>query len=410
MSTTSDILFAYLREIFYGTAGAELDLEKIEEDYITFGKALMFFAECFHQYHDFAYSLSRGDLSAPAPPPENELAAPLKSLHASLKHLTWQSQQVAKGDYKQHMDFMGEFSDAFNTMVKQLSERQQRLESEITITRRHTSALEQGNKLLSNVTQYIPQQIFVISEENREILLMNDMAEREFDNDPHYLAKLIKLLPLREGNSSFNNQEVLFNWDDLERYLSVSAYHIEWDQTSAVALVINDISVEKKQLIELENHAYRDSMTHVFNRFYGMMTLNDWLNERKRFAMIFIDMDNLKYVNDKYGHKDGDEYIIRVSKHLQTFSRSGMVCRVGGDEFMLLVPDIDDKHAHARMDEIQDAIQNDEYLHDKDYYYSVSYGIVALDESSDMSSSEILSIADERMYEHKRARKKERQN
>ena len=127
MSTTSDLLFAYLREIFYASPNARLDIEKLEDDFVLFAKGLMFFAHCYSQYNDFAHALAKGDLSVSPPPPENELAAPLKSLHANLKHLSWQSQQVAKGDYKQRVDFMGEFADAFNTMVEQLDDRQRKL-------------------------------------------------------------------------------------------------------------------------------------------------------------------------------------------------------------------------------------------------------------------------------------------
>jgi len=299
MSVTSDILFTYLREMFYAKPSAELDITKLEEDYVMLGKGLMYIAHCLAQYYEFANALAKGDLSIQAPPPENELASPLKSLHASLKHVTWQSQQVAKGDYKQRVDFMGEFADAFNTMVEQLADRQYKLENEINVSQKHAQALE--------------------------------------------------------------------------------------------------------------HHAYRDALTGVYNRFFGMMTLNEWVDEKKQFALIFVDMDNLKYVNDKHGHQDGDIYIINVANHLREFSQDTVLCRVGGDEFMLLIPSVDGDAVRNRMEELQKEIQSDKYLEGKDYYYSISYGIVHVDENNDLTSSNILSIADERMYEHKRARKKERQ-
>jgi len=132
------------------------------------------------------------------------------------------------------------------------------------------------------------------------------------------------------------------------------------------------------------------------------------VEEKKRFTLIFVDMDNLKFVNDLFGHVEGDRYITRVADCLSAYSPNATVCRVGGDEFMLLVPDIDAGQALTRMNEVQDMIHNDEYLNGKDFYYSVSFGIVSVDETNDLPSSGILSMADERMYEHKRARKKER--
>ena len=240
------------------------------------------------------------------------------------------------------------------------------------------------------------------------MLLSNELAIRETDADPDYIRKLLDVLPDYRTIRGNHHVDFQINQAGLERYLAISVYLTEWNKANAVALVVNDVSAEKKQIKELEDHAYRDSLTYTFNRFYGMLTLSEWLESQKRFSLIFVDLDNLKYVNDVHGHNEGDEYIIRVSKHLSKFSPEAVVCRLGGDEFMLLAPGIGHADASARMIDISCAIENDEYLHDKDYKYSVSYGVVASDEQESMRSSIILNLADERMYEHKRARKKER--
>ena len=407
MSDTSEKLFNYLRDVFYSAADAKLNLDEVDEDYVTLGKGLMYFAQCVSEYHEFAGALAKGDLCAPMPPPENELVAPLKSLHANLKHLTWQSKQVAKGDYKQHVDFMGEFADSFNTMIKQLADRQEKLENEIIMSRKHAKAMEQSNMLLSKLTYYIPEQIFVVSAEKHEVLLTNDSAQVEMDKNPQYIKKLMSMLPKQGSLTGSNYFEVQFTESCMDHYLSINTYQIEWNEENAVALVINDVSVEKRQLKELEKYAYRDSLAHCYNRHFGMLTLNEWLDQKRQFALVFIDLDNLKYVNDKFGHSDGDEYISRVSKHLQSYSKDAIVCRIGGDEFMLLAPESDFDEAHCRMEELQYDIQNDICLHGKDYYYSISHGVVAIDSDNELSASDILSIADDRMYEHKRARKNE---
>jgi len=409
MSVTSEALFSYLREVFYASSEIELDLDKIEEDYQTFAKGLMFFAHCFSESNDFANALARGDLSVKLPSQENELASPLKSLHASLKHLTWQTQRVAMGDYKQRVDFMGEFAEGFNMMVAQLADRQQKLEDEIQKGKKHARALEQSNLLLSNLTRYIPQQIVVVEVENNKVLLFNDMAKQEMEKDEDYIDELIELLPDHKGLSGSYYVEILMNRKNAERYLAVNAYLIEWNKMSAVALVISDISAKKRQIRELEIRAYHDSLTRVFNRFYGMLTLNEWMDQKRRFALVFVDMDKLKYVNDAHGHSAGDEYIISVSRHLQAYSDDAVVSRLGGDEFMLLAPEASLEDAQRRMAEISHAIENDVFLNNKSYKYSISLGIVAVDSDNDLPSSTILSVADEKMYEHKRAKKKARQ-
>jgi len=408
MSETADLLFAFLREVFYASPNAKLDIEKIDEDYVEFAKGLAYFAHCFSQYNEFAKALAKGDLSVPPPPPENELAAPLKTLHASLKHLTWQSQQVAKGDYRQHVDFMGDFSDGFNKMVAQLADRQENLENEILQSQKHTKALEQSNLLLSNLTQHIPQQIFVVDTLTREALLFNDTARKEFENNLGYINILMDALPDECSMLDAFTVDVHYSHENVERYLAINAYLIEWYGVNAVALVVSDVTSEKRQIKELEDRAYRDSLTNLYNRFYGMLILNDWLALKKRFTLVFVDLDNLKYINDVHGHGEGDEYILRASKHLLSFSPDAIVCRLGGDEFMLLLPDYCDITAASRIEEISKAIEFDEYLRGKKFHYSISTGIVYVDERNELPPSSLLSLADERMYEQKRARKKER--
>ena len=76
----------------------------------------------FNDMRDFIGSLAEGNLEVSAPP-RNLLASPFKQLQANLRHLTWQTKQIAAGDYSQRVDFMGVFSTAFNSMVEALEEK-----------------------------------------------------------------------------------------------------------------------------------------------------------------------------------------------------------------------------------------------------------------------------------------------
>ena len=403
---TAELLFEFLRKALYSPADAKLDFEELDEEYVSLGKGLAYFAQCVTQLGELAQALARGDLNVRLPPSDNEMAAPLKSLHASLKHLTWQSQQVAKGDYMQRVDFMGDFSDAFNTMIEQLAERQKRLEDEIEQGHNKTRALEQINRLLSNITQHIPQQIIVIERDTDKPLFLNFSAQAMVDMEEGYVSELMKKTNVRDEGSGRHYFELQYSFGEIRKYLAVTSYAIEWEESEAEAFVVNDISVEKNQILELETYAYRDSMTGLYNRFYGLLELGRWLEEKRRFALIFADLDNLKYINDRFGHSDGDRYIVNAARHLTAFSEQSITCRLGGDEFMLLCPEADFEQAGERMEEICRNLQADKYLEGKAYYYRVSYGVVSVHEDNTLSASDILSLADERMYEHKRARKK----
>ena len=131
LQSVADALFHYLKNVIYDYENAFLDIEKLPPQFQTFGKVLVFYCKMVNDVKALAYELASGNLNCELPPSGNEIAAPLKSLHASLKHLTWQSQQAAQGDYNQRVDFMGDFSRAFNSMVEQFAKRQKNLETEV---------------------------------------------------------------------------------------------------------------------------------------------------------------------------------------------------------------------------------------------------------------------------------------
>jgi soluble cytochrome b562 len=83
------------------------------------------------EIHQFINPLARGELSEINLSAKNFLASPFKELHSRLYHLTWQAKQVADGDYGQRVDFMGEFSEAFNSMIVALEHNERLLKEKI---------------------------------------------------------------------------------------------------------------------------------------------------------------------------------------------------------------------------------------------------------------------------------------
>ncbi|MBT3256527.1 MAG: response regulator [Deltaproteobacteria bacterium] len=87
------------------------------------------FTDEYNKFTDFAYSLAKGELNYKPPKGKMRVAESIKSLHASLRHLTWQAEQISNGDFTQNVDFMGDFSMAFNKMTKQLDESYKKVEN-----------------------------------------------------------------------------------------------------------------------------------------------------------------------------------------------------------------------------------------------------------------------------------------
>ncbi len=87
--------------------------------------------EFMQETHEFIEPLSKGDLHEISMQPKNFLNSPFKELHSRLRHLTWQTEQVAQGDYNQRVDFMGDFSEAFNSMITALDNNEKQLKRKI---------------------------------------------------------------------------------------------------------------------------------------------------------------------------------------------------------------------------------------------------------------------------------------
>jgi len=130
LEQVADIIYTYLYNMIYNPRDASLDIERLPESFTNVGSGLVFLNEMIQETRTFTKELSAGNLNCTVPRPSNEMASPLKSLHAALIHLTWQAQQVANGNYTQRVNFMGEFSLAFNNMTKQLEQQRQINEEE----------------------------------------------------------------------------------------------------------------------------------------------------------------------------------------------------------------------------------------------------------------------------------------
>jgi len=301
-----------------------------------------------------------------------------------------------------------ELAEELKTFGDYVVETRKKHDDALSEMQMHNASIEQFNLLFSELIHYIPQQIIVVEKENLTILMMNEAAIMEMHINHEYIETITGLMEEHLISASGVEVEIDYNYEDVRRHLQVRAYEVEWDRQIAMIYAISDISDSKSEIMELEIHAYRDSLTNLYNRAFGMKTLEEWLEEKKRFVLVFADLDRLKYINDEFGHNEGDMYIMNAAKHLLSFPEDAVICRLGGDEYMVLVPDAGSKEVEDKTAAIYNYLSNDDYLADKEYTYSISFGFVAVDEDNTHPSGTLLSIADERMYESKKARKKAR--
>ncbi len=170
------------------------------------------------------------------------------------------------------------------------------------------------------------------------------------------------------------------------------------------------IKKEEMKLEQLKTSASLDSFTETYTRKMGEEKLNEYVHTKQNFYVVYVDMDGLKIANDIHGHEEGDFYIRTVANILTSVFSSEFVARMGGDEFLVL-GNLDDEYEITKKVLISyEDVKNISNKYKKPYETSISYGVVEVDKKSTLTTLDILHLADKKMYEFKRERKKARQN
>ena len=164
----------------------------------------------------------------------------------------------------------------------------------------------------------------------------------------------------------------------------------------------------EKRTRELQMLASTDSMTKLYNRRYFKEISMSMLDLAKRnnssLAVIMIDIDDFKSINDNYGHAIGDEVIISVAESLREFSRkSDIVSRWGGEEFLILLPQTNLTGGLLIAEKILKHIETNalELGDNTKLHYTVSIGVSVVDVTSEESLEPSINRADKALYEAK---------
>jgi len=179
-------------------------------------------------------------------------------------------------------------------------------------------------------------------------------------------------------------------------------------EVSNINLSVSDITNFKLASDKLEHLATYDQLTHLPNRYLLETELNHRINAAKRFdekfAILFIDLDNFKFINDTMGHAYGDILLQSVAKQLTAHLRDyDMVARFGGDEFVLLMPQIkDNTEVVAVVDKIIKEFSSVFYLDKEEAFITTSIGISMFPDDG-KTVGELLQHADAAMYRAKDA-------
>lgn len=214
---------------------------------------------------------------------------------------------------------------------------------------------------------------------------------------------------LREGNIvGLANHTVLIHRSGRRYAIEDSAAPIKnrEGEIIGVVLVFHDVSEKRNMIEQLTHQAYHDPLTDIPNRVLFNDRLNVALAHAKRnnemLAVMFLDLDRFKLVNDMLGHSIGDRLLQEVAKKLSICLRKGdTIARLGGDEFTLLLPQIkSEKEAAKIAQKILKAFQKPVTLSGHEFYITASIG-VALYPSDGEKAEILMKNADTAMYRAK---------
>jgi diguanylate cyclase (GGDEF)-like protein len=184
-------------------------------------------------------------------------------------------------------------------------------------------------------------------------------------------------------------------------------YLVKGQVTTAMLRRAVRFSIERGgQRLHLENLSVKDDLTGLHNRrgFLALAEQQMKLARRQRtpFVLLFLDLDRLKYINDTFGHAEGNRAIAEAAKVLRDcFRQSDIVGRLGGDEFAAMAMNTSGAHEHILRLRIGTALQLVNAGADRSYPLGFSIGLLTCQPGEDQTIEMLLERADALMYEDK---------
>ena len=235
-------------------------------------------------------------------------------------------------------------------------------------------------------------------------LYPREQAEAFWKDDKQVIASgrpkpaIIEMVTLRDGPHWVQTEKLPFR-DENEEIVGVVGFSID---------ITNLKSLEEK----VRKLSVTDELTCLNNRRGFFAKAEDLLSRAKSSGMpcllLYADMDDLKIINDTFGHAAGDDAIRELSALLRDLAReTDIIARLGGDEFVIMMENSQAEDCSSLTSRIKAALAARNAESNKDYALSVSIGTSMFDPSSQTTLDDLLRQADEAMYRDKRAKRSE---
>ena len=325
---------------------------------------------------------------------------------------------------KKILKFNTELEQRIQERTAQLELANQELQHEVTERRELTKLLQDSEEKLESILNSLEEVVWSADVETSKLLFLNPAAQKVYGRP---VGDLLNNPSLRlESIHPEDRDRVLASLTSstkenfsLEYRILQPSGEVRWvwersrpifDHSGAIKRrdgIISDITERKQIEAELSYEAKHDSLTNLPNRAAFIDRIELALEQTQKdieyaFAVLFIDLDRFKIVNDSLGHQVGDELLITVAKILRECSRSqDFVARLGGDEFTILLDRIQAvTEASAIAQRINEQLAAPFYLQGHTVFTSASIGIVEVNYQY-QDIADILRDADLAMYRAK---------
>jgi diguanylate cyclase (GGDEF)-like protein len=266
------------------------------------------------------------------------------------------------------------------------------------------SSLLSSYELLREILSNIGSGIVVCSQDGGNVLFANDMAQNVDEVRRTVSECLGAFFEGGEGVDAFHSIESYDSQSGL--WFEVHFAPLKWlDGSPVIICTVTDITQKKKNQQKIEYQAHNDFLTGLYNRMKCESDLRKIIKkavaEGSTGAILFIDLDNFKHINDGLGHQYGDVLLQQVAAGLQGISGlRGHCYRMGGDEFIVIVEPFMYERLDRFIENIYDLFNKSWYLMETEYYCTMSMGIAKFPEHA-TDADELIKKADIAMYEAK---------
>jgi diguanylate cyclase (GGDEF)-like protein/PAS domain S-box-containing protein len=234
-----------------------------------------------------------------------------------------------------------------------------------------------------------------------------------FIHSPDKIKEGKNLHKIASSKGYFNYETIRKKKDGTLFPVSISGSSIKIDgQIKGLITIYIDITERKRLEKKLEKLAHFDVLTGCYARGYGLSLFERQMKSAQRhktsILLLYVDLDGLKYINDTFGHKEGDKVLKEAAKFFKSTLREiDIICRMGGDEFLLIFPDSSLNDVPLIKERITNKLKELNKNLNNPYKISFSIGLSCYNPSDPLSIEELIKIADENMYEDKKKKKRD---